>query len=466
MHDYFFQLTCRPFDLAPDPKFLYMTTQHSRAAANVRFALMNHDSFVVLTGEIGTGKTTVLNAALRQLGPQYVTARLVHTTLSDIELLQALLSEFGIPDYSVKKVKLLDELRNFFLEKHMAGRHVVIIVDEAQHLNPAALEELRLLSCIDSQDRRIVTIVLMGQPSLDDVLDDPSLAQLRQRTRLRQRLRPMNEQDTADYIRHRLRVAGGNADEIFAPETFPEIHRLTRGTPRLINTLCDTALTACMLDSKRRVDLTTIAEVVEELGWRWVEAEGRRKKDPEVPEEVQPRAGQLQNPQSPERKPEGVRATLAVHSPGKPVEKAEITSLPFGIGRGRGNGLVIEDRGISKRHALIDYVDGRFLIEDLNSRNGLQVNGKERQTAVLVSGDVICIGQSKLVVTIHDEFEENTGEETGLHEVDREIFQLAETQQIVEEPAGTEGAARPGTSSPDAEEPAPPAEPKQRVTGF
>ena len=231
MYDYFFQLNCRPFDLAPDPKFLFMTGQHSRAAANVRFALMNHDSFVVITGEIGTGKTTVLNTALRELGSQYVTARLVHTTLSDIELLQSLLSEFGIANYSTKKVKLLDDLRNFFLEQHLAGRHVVIIVDEAQHLNPAALEELRLLSCIDSQDRRIVSIVLTGQPALDEVLDDASLAQLRQRTRLRQRLRPMDESETAAYIRHRLKVAGGKADEIFAAGDVPRDPSTDAGDP-------------------------------------------------------------------------------------------------------------------------------------------------------------------------------------------------------------------------------------------
>jgi type II secretory pathway predicted ATPase ExeA len=252
MYQEFLKLTCAPFDLAPDPRFLYITPQHSRAIANVRFALMKHDSFVVITGEIGTGKTTVLNAVLRELGPQYVTARLVHTTLTDIELLQSLLSDFGIPNYGAKKVQLLDELRAFFLEQHLAGRHVVIIVDEAQHLNPAALEELRLLSCIDTHDRRILSIVLTGQPSLDDVVDDPTLAQLRQRTRLRQRLRPLDQPDTAEYIRHRLKIAGGNADDIFAPESFPEIHRLTLGTPRLINTLCDTALPARTAHKRRR----------------------------------------------------------------------------------------------------------------------------------------------------------------------------------------------------------------------
>jgi type II secretory pathway predicted ATPase ExeA/pSer/pThr/pTyr-binding forkhead associated (FHA) protein len=414
MYDYFFQLNCRPFDLAPDPKFLFLTGQHARAAANVRFALLNHDSFVVITGEIGTGKTTVLNAALRALGSQYVTARLVHTTLSDVELLQALLSEFGLANYSTKKVKLLDELRAFFLEQHLAGRHVVIIVDEAQHLDPAALEELRLLSCIDSQDRRIVSIVLTGQPALDEVLDDASLAQLRQRTRLRQRLRPMDESVTADYIRHRLKVAGGNADEIFAPETFPEIHRLTLGIPRLINTLCDTALTACMVEKRNRIDLATIESVVQELGWRWAEASGRRKRDPgEVPTD---------RPQADDR------AALLVHLPGKLVARVDIVSVPFAIGRGHGNGLVIEEKEISRRHALIDRAGGHYVIEDLNSRNGLLVNGKRREMANLKSGDVITIGGVKLVFQLKDEVAEDTGEHGEIKASN--VIAFGETQRL------------------------------------
>jgi type II secretory pathway predicted ATPase ExeA len=414
MYDHFFQLNCRPFDLAPDPKFLFMTEQHARAAANVRFALMNHDSFVVITGEIGTGKTTVLNTALRELGSKYVAARLVHTTLSDIELLQSLLSEFGIANYSTKKVKLLDDLRTFFLEQHMAGRHVVIIVDEAQHLNPAALEELRLLSCIDSQDRRIVSIVLTGQPALDEVLDDASLAQLRQRTRLRQRLRPMDESVTADYIRHRLKVAGGNADEIFAPETFPEIHRLTLGIPRLINTLCDTALTACMVQKRHLVDLATIDAVVQELGWRWAEASGRRKRDPgEVP------AG---------RAPVDDRAALHVHLPGKLVARVDVANVPFTIGRNHGNGLVIDEKEISRRHALIDRIGTRYVIEDLNSRNGLVVNGKRCEMVNLKSGDVITIGSVKLVFYLKDEVGDDTGEHGDVKAGN--VIAFGETQRL------------------------------------
>lgn len=423
MYDSYFKLKCRPFDLAPDPNFLFTTEQHVRAASNVRFALMNHDSFVIITGEIGTGKTTVLNAALRQLGSEYVAARLIHTTLTDIELLQSLLSEFGIPNYETRKVELLDQLRWFFLEQHQAGRHVLIIVDEAQHLSPASLEELRLLSCIDTQDRRIVTIVLMGQPSLDDVLDHPSLAQLRQRTRLRQRLRPLNAAETADYIRHRLQVAGGNADELFAPETLPRIYRLTLGIPRLINTLCDTALTACMVNKKRTVDLETIDEVVNELGWRWGEAAGRHGEDEAGRPGARPTAGG--------------RASLDVFVRGKPTEQVEIRQVPFCIGRAPGNGLVIEDRGISRRHVLLDWVDGHLVVEDLNSRNGVLVNGRPVENAVLHSGDVIALGHAKLMVHLHG----TVAEDTGGHEIDAEVaaLQFAKTQRIPDEVAA--GAA-------------------------
>jgi len=431
MHDYFFQLSCRPFDLAPDPRFLFMSEQHRRAAANVRFALMNHDSFVIITGEIGSGKTTVLNAALQQVGPQFVTARIVHTTLTDIELLQALLSQFGIPNYRKNKVRLLDELRAFFLEQHMAGRHVVIIVDEAQHLSSLALEELRLLSCIDAHDRRIVSIVLMGQPALDDVLDDPSLMQLRQRTRLRQRLGPLNAAETAQYIRHRLEVAGGNADAIFEPETFAEIYRLTSGTPRLINTLCDTALTACMVEKRYTVDLQTLASVVEELGWRWADSDGRRERGAD-----EPQAGEPAKPAA---------ALLQVYCAGKLLRNVEMGSVPFSIGRGPGNQLVIDEPAVSRRHALIDATQGGYVIEDLNSRNGLLVNGQRHEVAVLRSGDVIGIGSVRLVFTLRDA----TGEDTGEHAAPavRPEPGVAETQRIVDE-SERSGVAEAGAAQP------------------
>ncbi|MBN8279524.1 MAG: AAA family ATPase [Gammaproteobacteria bacterium] len=380
MYEKFFNLACRPFDLTSDPKFLYMTDQHARAVANVRFALMNHDSFVIITGEIGIGKTTILNTVMEELGPDFVTAKLVHTTLSDIELLQALLSEFGMPNYKKKKVMLLDTLRTFFLEQHRNGRHVVIIVDEAQNLSSSALEELRLLSCIDTSDRRIVSIVLTGQPSLDDLLDAPGLTQLRQRARLRQRLDAMVEAETLDYVRHRLSVAGGNVDEIFDAEVLREIHRLTFGIPRLINTLCDTALTACMVEDRRRVDLETLDNVVHELRWQWFEEEPPREQPGSAPAP----AG-------------GDQVSLMVYRSGQLLEQAEAHGFPFVIGRSNANDLVIIDKEVSRRHALIDCIGGIYVVEDLNSRNGIQVNQKARSRALLRSGDIISFGQVDVV---------------------------------------------------------------------
>lgn len=440
MYEDFFHLKCRPFDLAPDPRFLYLTEQHARGVANVRFALMNHDSFVVITGEIGTGKTTVLNAALEQLGSSYVVARVSHTTLSDIELLQALLSVFGIPDYGTKKVKLLDKLREHFLEQHLAGRHVVIIVDEAQHLSPAAIEELRLLSGIDSQDRRIVSIALTGQPALDEVIDQESLAPLRQRTRLRQRLRPMDEVDTAGYIRHRLKVAGGDADAIFDPDTLPEIHRLTLGTPRLINTLCDSALMVCRVDGKSRVDVETLTSVVKDLGWRWSEPAEHRSGDADESVSTPPRANGHASHEAAAAQGPRDRVWVRAYSGGKLVAKAPVDRFPFTIGREPGNSLVLAEKEISRRHALINRVGKTYIVEDLHSVNGVLVNAKRCDTAVLHSGDVITVGLVNLIFSVNDRrLEEHPeyGEDTA-----RNLAAMASTQTVTGNEDAVEEAVR------------------------
>jgi len=378
MYEQYFDLDCRPFDISPDPKFLFMTEQHSRAVANIKFALMNRDSFVIITGEIGIGKTTVLNAVLDELGPEYVTAKLTHTTLSHIELLQALLSEFGMPNYSKKKVLLLDTLRNFFLDKNKQGKHIVIIVDEAQNLSAPALEELRLLSCIDTADRKIVSIVLTGQRGLDDVVDSPGLRQLRQRARLRQRLEALSEEDTTEYIQHRLAVAGGNIKKMFNAEALKEIHRLAFGIPRLINTLCDTALMSCMVEENKKVTLETVDTVVQELRWQWFEDRDQEKLLPKNTGEGHTNEKSV---------------TLTVFRAGQFVEQTIADHFPFVIGRSNANDLVIIDKEVSRRHALIDCISGIYVIEDLNSKNGTLVNRKKRSRALLRPGDTITLGQ-------------------------------------------------------------------------
>lgn len=394
MYEKYFGLTERPFDLAPDPRFLFLTDAHARAVANLKFALTNHDTFVILSGEIGIGKTTVLNTVLDELGGGYETARLTHTTLDNIELLQALLSEFGKPMYTRKRVLLLDTLRDVFLEKHRQRSHVVIIVDEAQKLSAEALEELRLLSCIDSHDRRIVTILLTGSTELDDVVDSPNLVQLRQRVRLRQRLECLNEEETDAYIRHRLEIVGGDMDAIFEPEAIREIHRLATGTPRLINTLCDTALMACCVEEKPTVTTEIIDETVRELGWEWFEEGGPNR-------EVNQSAPQLNQPsQTP---------TLIVYRGGRLIDQVEVSQFPFLIGRSHANDLVVIDKNVSRRHALIDHVGGVYIIEDLHSKNGIILNGIRQTRGLLRDGDVFTLGQIDIAFSSKPESGDSTG---------------------------------------------------------
>jgi len=290
-----------------------------------------------------------------------------------------------MPIYKKKKVLLLDTLRAFFLKKHEEGKHVVIIVDEAQNLTGPALEELRLLSCIDTADRKIISIVLTGQPNLDDLLDAPGLTQLRQRARLRQRLDALNEEETVEYLRHRLAIAGGDLDRIFEPEAVKDIHRLTQGIPRLINTLCDTALTACMVENLPKVTLEVIDDVVNELRWQWFEErdDGGKAKDhgQTVP------AGKSRTP----------RVMLMVYKSGQFVEQVQAAQFPFVIGRSNANDLVVIDKEVSRRHALIDCIGGIYVVEDLNSKNGILVNRKRRPRALLRSGDIVSFGQVDVV---------------------------------------------------------------------
>ena len=418
MYEEFFGLDSRPFDISPDPRFMFMTKQHSRALANVKFALMNRDSFVIISGEIGIGKTTILNAVLDDLGPEYVTAKITHTTLSHIELLQALLSEFGMPNYSKKKVLLLDTLRDFFLEQNKKGKHVVIIVDEAQNLSQPALEELRLLSCIDTADRKIVSIVLTGQRGLDDVVDSPGLRQLRQRARLRQRLEALNGEDTADYIRHRLEVCGGDFDSTFDEEAVSEIHRLAFGIPRLINTLCDTAMMSCMVEENDKVTLETIDSVVQELRWQWFEDRDQEKALPKA------------DP-APVNQDKSVQ--LTVFRAGQFVEQTTADHFPFVIGRSNANDLVIIDKEVSRRHALIDCISGIYVIEDLNSKNGTLVNRKRRSRALLRPGDTITLGQ--LDVAFNPDETSETASEKHAETV---VIENNADKSHAEDPTGTQ----------------------------
>src|SRR6201982_2357692 len=237
-----FKLKELPFRLSPDPKFLYLTKQRARAKAYMESTIWFTDGFVVITGEIGSGKTTLIESFLKEVQTDVVVAQINQTQVSAIDFLQAVLVQFGFSPFKMKKAELIATINNFLVEQYAAGRKVLLIVDEAQNLSMRVLEEIRMLSGVETTKEKVLRIILAGQPELNEKLDAPELIQLTQRIRLRFHLTTLSAQEMRAYIQHRLEVAGGGDRQIFAEDTFAEIYRYTGGVPRSVTTLCTPAI--------------------------------------------------------------------------------------------------------------------------------------------------------------------------------------------------------------------------------
>lgn len=267
----FFGLTEQPFQLTPDSHFLYLSGGHMRAKAYMDYTVWKRDGFVVITGEIGAGKTTLIHKLLSEVEGDVKLIRIFQTQLDEVEFLQAMLVELGFEPGNLKdhgKVELLSLLNTYLLESYAEGKHVVLIVDEAQNLSPKVLEEIRMLSGLESEKEKILNIILVGQPELNDTLSRPDMEQLVQRIRLRFHVGALSEEETWEYIVHRLKVAGCAEGNVFEKAVLPLIYKYTGGIPRKINILCDTALICAFADSVRRVDEAVMQDAVSELQWQ------------------------------------------------------------------------------------------------------------------------------------------------------------------------------------------------------
>jgi type II secretory pathway predicted ATPase ExeA len=343
------------------------------------------DGFVIITGEIGAGKTTLIETFISELEKDVVVAQINQTQLSANEFLQSILVQFGFQPFQMKKAELLATLSNFLIEQYTSGRRVLLIVDEAQNLSPRVLEEVRLLSGIETAKEKVMRIILAGQPELNDKLDLPELAQLTQRVRLRFHLTSLSREDADHYIQHRLEVAGSDGREIFTADTYPLIFRYTGGVPRLINTLCDTAMMSAFTRDKDTVDASDIRSAVSEL--RWQEFTERSAKLPSLSENYRPSRGITS---------EQTLARLLLSKKGESLGDFELKAGRFLIGRTPENDMQIDSNYISRHHAQIISTTGSCIIEDLNSTNGIAHNGKRIRRRVLNDGDVLQIGEHEL----------------------------------------------------------------------
>ncbi len=272
MYHSFFQLRESPFNVNPDPRYLYLTKEIEEATAGLVYGIQTRKGFVTLIGEVGTGKTTLVNRLLEWMRDQQIRAAfLFNSRVNSSQLLEFILADFGIPCESRSKTQQLMKLNHWLLERHRAGETAVLIIDEAQNLTYPVLEEIRLLTNLETTTEKLLQIVLAGQPELEEKLKLPQLRQLRQRIMLRCKTSPLTKEQTHQYIAERLKIAGANGVPIFSQEAMDVVHRYSRGIPRVVNLLCEHALGNAYVEEQRPIQPSLVEEIAQEFQLHEVE---------------------------------------------------------------------------------------------------------------------------------------------------------------------------------------------------
>jgi type II secretory pathway predicted ATPase ExeA len=446
-----FKLQELPFRLSPDPQFLYLSKQHARAKAYMESTIWFTDGFVVITGEIGAGKTTLIETFLRELQNDVVIAQINQTQLSPTAFLQTVLVQFGFSPFNMKKAEVLATLNEFLIEQYSSGRKVLLIIDEAQNLSNRVLEEVRLLSGLETTKDKVLRIILAGQPELNDKLNSLDLVQLTQRVRLRFHLTALTKAETIAYIDHRLEVAGSQGRRIFAEDTYATIFRYTGGVPRLINTLCDTCMMAAFSQNTDHVSAESLQAAIREL--QWVEpavgaavfgatagtvagvasslaagvasnltagvtagvtpgvaagldgsgmagaAAGTIARTADEGGGAIPAPSPTTEPAASNSSPpaSSIVGRVLLACEGKTVMERALRPGRLVIGRTPDNDVQIDSKFISRHHCQIVTQPDSCVIEDLNSTNGIYVKSKRVRRHNLNDGDVVQIGQHEVM---------------------------------------------------------------------
>jgi len=266
VYERFFGLRESPFKVNPDPRYLFLTGQTQEALAGLTYGIQNRKGFILLTGEVGTGKTTLLNRLLDWLrGQRVATAFVFNSKFTESQLLEYVMADFGIPCESREKSQMLMRLNQWLLDRYRAGGSTVLIVDEAQNLSSDVLEEIRLLTNLETSTEKLLQIILSGQPELEEKLKSLHLRQLRQRITLRCRTAPLSLEETYGYVAERLRIAGSNGEPVFSKEAIETVHSYAHGIPRVVNLLCEHSLINAYVDHVRPVPAHTVEEVAREF---------------------------------------------------------------------------------------------------------------------------------------------------------------------------------------------------------
>ena len=261
----YYGLTESPFDITPNPRFLFYSAKHREAFNHLLYGIRERKGFVQMTGEVGAGKTTLCRALLEKLDARYATALILNPVMSAGELMKAVAIEFGLCVNGLDRLDTVGVMNQFLLKQVECGKESVLIIDEAQDLTDELLEQVRLLSNLETDNRKLLQIVLLGQPELRARLNNPRLRQLRQRITVRYHLLPLTRDEVIRYVQHRLHVSGGNGTPHFTRPALWRVHHYSQGIPRLVNAVCDKALLAGFVQQTERIDYRTVGRAVREL---------------------------------------------------------------------------------------------------------------------------------------------------------------------------------------------------------
>lgn len=267
MYTEYFGLSAKPFELLPNPKFLYLSKGHRKALSYLQYGVQEHAGFTLLTGEVGSGKTTLVRDIINKISSDTTLAMVFNTRVDPHQMIAMINEDFGLEVAGKDKIQLLRELNDFLLDECHNGRQPIIIIDEAQNLSADALEEIRMLSNLEADSFKLVQIILVGQPELKQIIARPSLRQLRQRISISCHLNPLNREETEEYIFHRLSTVGNRDCVSFKDGAIDLIYRFSTGIPRLINLICDFILLSAFVEETREIDVDLVEDAVNELSF-------------------------------------------------------------------------------------------------------------------------------------------------------------------------------------------------------
>ena len=269
MYKNFYQLKENPFNITADPSFFFPSQRHEEAFEHLLYGINTRKGIIVVTGEIGTGKTTLCRMLLNRISNKVKTALILNPAFSDIQLLQLIVQDLEINCKSKNKLELANAISSFLLQQSIQRNNVAIIIDECQNLNIRQLEQIRLLSNLETEKEKLLQIILVGQPELNDKLNDHALRQLNQRVSVRFHILPLNKGEVKHYVEHRLKIAGANKNLMFSPEAIEAVFNYSQGTPRVINVLCDRALLAGFVQETFLINEKIIENCIKEIqGYR------------------------------------------------------------------------------------------------------------------------------------------------------------------------------------------------------